>query len=695
MSESPGRKKIAILGGGAGALAAAFGLTEAPDWQQRCEITVYQVGWRLGGKGASGRNAGCHQRIEEHGLHVWAGFYENAFRLMRACYERLGRPAGAPLATVWDAFKPQTNITLTEETDTGWDPVNVELPVDPGDCPGSGAELPGVWTWIRRVIVWMRQRLEELAAITEEVRVAHPHLLAVEEFVQRLVDDVREHTAITHDVLLNRLARFRDRLHALHDRAVSGRARLIWSMLDLACTSLKGIVEDGVLFHGFFSIDHWEWSDWLRHHGIHETTLQSAVVRGTYDYVFGFAGGDVKCRSVAAGTCTHGLLRLGFTWRGAVFYEMQAGMGDAVFAPLYECLSRQGVRFRFFHRIDHLGLDTDRKRIETITVSRQVNLKDPRPEAEYDPLVKVKGLPCWPSAPRYDQLDERDARELQEKGIDLESPWADWQPRATLHLSRGTDFDDVILGISLGALSDICTELCGKGQPALPPAQQRWKDMLERIETVPTLAMQLWLTPDARGLGWPYADRQATILTAFADPFNTWGDLSHLLEREDWPAGDGPLGIAYFCGPMLDVPGGPPPPTDHDFPDRQRQQVRKEADCFLPRNLRALWPAAFDDAGQFRWELLVAPEAAAGAQRLDAQYWRANVSPSERYVLSVPGSTPYRLAAGDSGFENLYLAGDWVRTGINAGCVEAAVMAGFRASQALCGYPQEVIGDPD
>jgi hypothetical protein len=33
-----------------------------------------------------------------------------------------------------------------------------------------------------------------------------------------------------------------------------------------------------------------------------------------------------------------------------------------------------------------------------------------------------------------------------------------------------------------------------------------------------------------------------------------------------------------------------------------------------------------------------------------------------------------------------------VQTEINAGCVEAAVMAGLSASQAICGYPQKILG---
>jgi predicted NAD/FAD-binding protein len=43
-------QKIAVLGGGAGSLAAAFYLSAQPGWQERYDITVYQQGWRLGGK---------------------------------------------------------------------------------------------------------------------------------------------------------------------------------------------------------------------------------------------------------------------------------------------------------------------------------------------------------------------------------------------------------------------------------------------------------------------------------------------------------------------------------------------------------------------------------------------------------------------------------------------------------------------
>ena len=49
--------KVAILGGGVGGMTAAFELTATPELRERYDVTVYQLGWRLGGKGASGRNA--------------------------------------------------------------------------------------------------------------------------------------------------------------------------------------------------------------------------------------------------------------------------------------------------------------------------------------------------------------------------------------------------------------------------------------------------------------------------------------------------------------------------------------------------------------------------------------------------------------------------------------------------------------
>lgn len=108
-------QRIAILGGGMASLTAAFEITNAPGWQDNYDLTVYQLGWRLGGKGASGRNGDEHQRIEEHGLHILLGFYENAFRVLRKAYDELERKPDEPLATWQDAFKQHDYIVLMEQ----------------------------------------------------------------------------------------------------------------------------------------------------------------------------------------------------------------------------------------------------------------------------------------------------------------------------------------------------------------------------------------------------------------------------------------------------------------------------------------------------------------------------------------------------------------------------------------------------
>ena len=75
---------------------------------------------------APGRKAGewpqaavC-ERTEEHGLHVWSGFYENAFTVIQRVYRALGRPPGAPLATWTEAFTPWRDVSWAQRIDGSW-----------------------------------------------------------------------------------------------------------------------------------------------------------------------------------------------------------------------------------------------------------------------------------------------------------------------------------------------------------------------------------------------------------------------------------------------------------------------------------------------------------------------------------------------------------------------------------------------
>jgi hypothetical protein len=204
--------------------------------------------------------------------------------------------------------------------------------------------------------------------------------------------------------------------------------------------------------------------------------------------------------------------------------------------------------------------------------------------------------------------------------------------------------------------------------------------------------------------------------------------MRHLISEESWPVR--PRAIAYFCSALPDAQmngaGAVHPATDFPASDpaaseyavRQREQVRRNAIDFLNRDIAHLWPRAARPGGGFRWELLMtadeskhpqsyaatdASEAAAnidptagdaGKSRFDAQFWTANVNPSDRYVQSPPKTTRYRISPLDNTYDNLTVAGDWTACGLNVGCVEAAVMSGRLAARALAGSPalEEIVG---
>src|SRR5215472_10265755 len=106
-----GPTRVAVLGGGVSALAAAFELSE-PRHRGAFDVTIHQLGWRLGGKCASGRDMdeGFRFRIKEHGPHIFFGFYDNAFAILREAYAELPADPRRPFATIFDALVPQTGF---------------------------------------------------------------------------------------------------------------------------------------------------------------------------------------------------------------------------------------------------------------------------------------------------------------------------------------------------------------------------------------------------------------------------------------------------------------------------------------------------------------------------------------------------------------------------------------------------------
>jgi uncharacterized protein with NAD-binding domain and iron-sulfur cluster len=705
-------EKIAILGGGVSAMAVAFFLTDQPGWQNNFDITVYQMGWRLGGKGASGRNANYGQRIEEHGLHIWFGFYENAFAMMQKAYDLLERPPGAPLRTWQDAFQPQHFVALTEFIDNQWKVWPVDTPIKPG-VPGTSSEELTLWQVVVTVYEWIKEIFGQLVehhkstnkadAPTEHGGLMHSLAMgaraiiadveagigALELVIKQLPSVLAPHQGGKHPVLHSALTGIRQWLdkEIVHQLDGDDKLRRLYIMADLGITSILGMLEDGVLKDGFDVINDIDFYDWLAKHGANKTfTVHSAPVRGFYDLVFAYENGDYSKPNIEAGTMLRGMLKVAFAYQGGMMWKMQAGMGDTIFTPLYQVLKKRGVKFKFFHKVEELIPNGDS--VGEIRITKQVDLT-----GDYDPFVNVKGLDCWPSAPNFQYIDPKQTTLLQANGVNLESNWSNWltvyqqaygKPLPTITLKQGVDFDHVVFGIGVAPLVELCPKLLAQS-PAL-------KATAENVKAVATEAYQVWLTKTVDELGWRDwpKDGQEPVLSGFTEPFDTWAPMDQLLPREDWPPNMQPKNVSYFCSAMpMDKF---PPSTDTSFPATCAARVKQDALNQLGKQIYSVWPNAATK-NSFQWSWLLAPDDRSGAQRFDNQFWRANIDPSERYVISVVGSTKYRLDTDGSGFKNLFLTGDWIKTGLNAGCVEAAAMAGMQTSRAISGYPVVIKGE--
>ncbi|MGH3560286.1 MAG: FAD-dependent oxidoreductase, partial [Mycobacterium sp.] len=407
---------------------------------------------------------------------------------------------------------------------------------------------------------------------------------------------------------------------------------------------------------------------WILRHGAHPDVLDFALVRGLYDLVFAYEDADPKRPSFGAGLAVFltGLLLFGY--KGAIFWKMTAGMGDIVIAPLYQALRRRGVEFEFFHRLDALHLDDRRLAIDAITFARQVRLTGD--VTHYEPLTRVRGLPVFPNTPLTGQLAAPD--QVPCGGWhSLETYWSDHAEAEIRVLRRGIDFDHVVLAVSVGILPVVAGELIED--------RAEWREMTSAIRTVATQAFQVWLRPDEPSLGW---NEPGVTISGYLRPFETWASMPQTLWAEGWPEHDRPGTVAYFCGtlnatwPTAEVGAG--------YLRRYEQRVRDEAADYIDRHLGRFFPGAVSEQG-FSWHLLSGVNGERGSAALRTQHVGVNVDPSDRYVQSVPGTERYRLRPDESGYDNLVLAGDWTDSGMNVGCIEAAVLSGLEAANVLLG----------
>ncbi len=402
--------------------------------------------------------------------------------------------------------------------------------------------------------------------------------------------------------------------------------RHLWMGIWFGATNLLGILKGQLFTPQDFQtpeLNAKDYKAWLKETGGEcpspELTWDSPIVNAVYDLVFSRAVG------FAAGAALYDVLLMLLLYNGHVFYRM-AGTGDVIFGPLYFALKARGVRFRFEHTVTDVKLGPPgpdgQQRVAEIDITG-----DDTERTVSEIFVKVGAQWSWPMASLVNR------------------------PTHAIKLGPA-DFDYVISALPLGALPSSAPSLMGL--PVFAKAT-------DGIVTTATQGLQLWFDAPLEQLGWSSG---RMMLGSFDRPFNSCADMAQAMQFESLP---GEKAVMY----MSDVYDG-----QRIDPVAAALSVRQQSISWIQQSLPTLLP-------QFSWPHLLDPDNGLGSNRIGAQYWRANITGTELYVASKPGTIALRPAADGSGVQNLLLASDWVFTEENQGCVEGASRSGVKAAQAL------------
>lgn len=689
------KHRVAILGGGMAALTTAYQLSRTAALRERFEVTIYQMGWRLGGKCATGR--GLHGRVEEHGIHLFGGGYYNALPLMKDVYDALRHEIGCDVD--FDrSFEPQYTSLRFEGAHPGLRKTATRFPRSPVRLD-TLKHFDDIRAWVARLPRVLHDLLQAaanklpsgpgLAALLRAAAAAGapnlPNLKAIPSFpdLLRLLDELGREIDVNGANQQRVLARFVGTVQPFEPllRALPKPLR------DAAVTAnYFGALIQGTLVDvlgrglGFNRLDEGNFDVWLRGHGAWKDTVASPVALAPIRILYQYPMGDAtRPPSMGAGAYLHWALR-SFAYIEAPFWFFREGTGETVVKPLYQLLLHRGVRFEFFHRAEAVRLDAGQAGVAAVDFIVQA-----RTTAEQGPCYNpLDENGHWPNRPDHRQLENGAAIAALPDG-EFENYWSTWSSgRKTI--VRGDHFDTLVFAISLGAVPFVAPDLVARSAA--------WREMVERIPTTETQSVQLWFTPDSEALGidvdllgGPIREDDSGLGCGLAAPFDGLCDFSLLLEEEAWPVRPGAL---WYFSDMLAHGPAPRDLADPGYPARRAQVAFAQARAFVEGPMLGLLPRAADAAGRFDPAKLHVDAGVPGAtpdERLAAQLVRANVQPSDRYVQAPADTTRWRLAPGDAQFDGLVLAGDWTYTGLNAGCVEAAVMSGQLAANAITGDP--------
>jgi hypothetical protein len=470
--------------------------------------------------------------------------------------------------------------------------------------------------------------------------------------------------------------------------AIDEKLRWKTEIIDIVMTIAVGLYRDRVLLdkQGLDAINDLDYREWLKKHGASETSLRSAFITGIYDLVFAYEGGDRKKPRLAAGVALRGALRMFFTYRGAMFWRMRSGMGDAVFAPLYKVMQLKdrklgkkrvtvpGVKFYFLHELEKLTFGRTPGG-EPFVKQMTFEVDGPRLKTDNPGDEALDSAGCWPESERH--LLGSDAGVQRTRKV---------RRKRKVTLASGSDFDFVIVAMGRDELAAFIplqapTDSGSSDDKGLQVRRQhewarRWASLRVPQQTVATQAAQVWFSKDLKGLGWY---RGPAIVSALGLSFDTWADMTHTLPSERaWRASankrdemneiNKARSVAYFCGVLSDqsVAKSVLPPDKY---------VEKVLKTLLETDLAQLWPAAYE---QGKWKT--------ASDIVLHRTFQANILGPARFSLSLPGTIAGRISPLDRVAANMSVAGDWTACGLDAGCVEAAVISGMLAAHAITGH---------
>ena len=398
----------------------------------------------------------------------------------------------------------------------------------------------------------------------------------------------------------------------------------------------------------------------------------SPLVRVVYDLVFGYEHGDDDApavrrrhRSAALGEDVLRLPRRDLLEddRGHGRRRLRAALRRAA-------RPRRGVRVLPSRRPPAARAPTGNA-IDAVDLGRAGTLADGR--GSYEPLVDVGGLPCWPAAPR------RRAARSRTAGTDrttLESHWCTAAGRGhVIAAPRARTSTGGARDPASACTRTICGELIEN------PRTPEWRAMTEHVGTVATQAVQLWLTgrrADAR------------LARARMSPRAGTRRVPHLridvaAARRRAVAGRRPPRVDRLLLPRARDAPSRRPPTTSSTRARARSASRARRGRVPPPTTCATSGRHGRRDGDFRWDLLCGDDGDAAARDAPRRTVPACRTSTRRTATCCrsPGTGRYRLRADESGYDNLVLAGDWTDSGLNAGCIEAAVVSGIQAANAV------------